>query len=299
VSDLFDLLVPIHMPMEAGFVGPSPRQHFRFNGEVGFSFDKWPASFHESGKHRYLIIRIGKPQREIENLLPGIRGTIAAAAAVLDISIRPSSREVVLTSGASADINNISLFPHGTMPHIEYHDGATNVFLPAEALTEATSIDESRPRAPEQALRVFADVDFEATATSRFILLSTILELLAARQPRDKSALAMMKRWEAEAKEAARPDVAEAVRTIFSESIGSAIARLVREAAIAADCTEEMQDSFEDQARQAYRRRGALLHRAAPVTTDELASLRAVVRLVLVGKTTGTGFSPVGNRQLD
>lgn len=293
---MFDVLIPIQMPTEAGFTGESGRGGRALNGEIAFTFGPWPASFHEMEGKRYIIVRLGFNQDEAIGKLPRLFARLARASAVLDVSIRPVGKDVVvLKSGERANLKNISLFPAGEMPCVEFRDGSYSLQLPISMFSDA--LNEQVPEANETALRLFADVDFEATTASRFVVLSTVIELLAERQTRDAAALELVERWIDEAGSASRQDLAQALASnMRRESIGSAIGRIVRDAGFAAGCDEEINTSFQKQAREANKKRGALLHRGNSVSVEELSALRAVVRLLLVGKIQGTPFTPIGNR---
>jgi hypothetical protein len=293
---MFDILIPIHMPAEAGFAGESDRGNRVFNGEIGFKFGPWAASFHEMQDRRYIIVRLGLDREEASGKLPHLLARIARASALLDVSMRPVDGDlVVLASGQRADLKNISLFPTGEMPYVGFGDGSFFVKLPIGMLSDA--LDETVPDGKETAFKLFADVDFEATTASRFVTLSTIMELLAERGTRDAEAIKLVDRWIAEAGSASRPDLAQAlVSTMRTESIGSAIARVVRDAGLGAGCDEEHVVVLEKRARDANRKRGALLHRGTSISVEELSALRAVVRLLLVGAAEGTPFTPIGNR---
>lgn len=295
---MFDILIPVAIPHQVGFRGPSPRGNIRRNGEVGFEFGKWPASFHStSDGARYFIVRAGVTRDEFESVWPEMFRKIAVGAAVLDLSLRPVSGEVIVSnSGRVADLASINLFPSGEMPSVKFEDDDNfGLVAPPEVLTAAMG-DDRNISAPLEALRIFSDVDFETTSSSRFILLSTILELMADRRERDASALKLIDQWRTEATKLGRHDLAQAVRLMRQESIGSAISRMVQDAAVQNGLAEEQQREFRTLANEAYRKRSALLHQGTAITTEELASLRKVVRLILVGETKGTAFTFIGNR---
>ncbi|WBU61210.1 hypothetical protein [Paracoccus albus] len=94
------------------------------------------------------------------------------------------------------------------------------------ALGEGLSVDDNAG-----AFRLFSDVDFEATPDRKFVLLSTILELLSERKARDNQAQKLLDKWKADAIGAKRQDLAQAVDLMRSQSIGSSIFELVSEAA--------------------------------------------------------------------
>lgn len=293
---MFDALIPIHMPPEAGFAGESGRGGLGFNGEIAFAFGAWAASLHKVQDARYMIVRLGLGQDEATRTVPELIRRIARASAVLDVSIRPAGRDiVVLKSGQRAVLKQISLFPAGEMPYIDLRGGSFSIEMPVEMFSDALMEDGSQ--SDERAVRMFADVDFEATTESRFVVLSTIVELLAERRSRDPVALGLVDRWIEEAISSSREDLAQALTSnMRTESTASAIRHAVGTAAARAGCREEVIVSMQKKARDANRKRGALLHRGTSVSVAELSELRAVVRLLLVGATEGTPFTPIGNR---
>jgi hypothetical protein len=206
----FDILIPVHMPPEAGFSGESGRGGRVFNGEIAFKFGQWAASFHEMRGRRYFIVRLGLDEDGASKTLPALLARIARASVLLDVSIRPVDGElVVLGSGQRADLKNISLFPAGEMPYVGFGDGSFFVKLPISMLSDA--LDEEVSESKETALKLFADVDFEATTASRFVVLSTVVELLAERRARDAAALELVDRWIEEAGSASRQDLVQAL----------------------------------------------------------------------------------------
>ena len=291
----YDLLVPLEMPKQATFnVGPHGRAS-GVNNENSFCFAAWNASIHEFGEIRYIVLRLGLPLVRLRELLPTIFLKIARASVALDVSIRPvSSPLTVLSKGERADLDQLSAIPSGGTAMAQHKSSSFQIGLPVEmlsnALGEDLSVDDNAV-----AFRLFSDVDFEATPDSKFVLLSTILELLSVRKARDEQAQELLDRWKADAMQAKRKDLAQAVDLIRSESIGTSIFELVSEAAKAAGCEEKVTSTFSESARNAYRKRGKLLHAGVSVSKEELSTLRSIVRLVLVGDTKGTPFTPIGN----
>jgi hypothetical protein len=296
-APLFDLLIPVRLPEKTEFHGASWRGPYAFNNEIGFQFGEHEASFHRSNRRHYIIIRLGLPHDAVLALVPEIRARVAQAAVELDLSIRPLAGPIeTLRSGGRADLDCINLVVAGEMPSVIYDDNLYSIGADVSIFSQALA-ETPRPGDFEGALRIFGDVDFEATRESRFILLSTVLELLAVRQARDDGALAIIDTWSADATAKGRGDLVEALRTIKSESIGSSIARLVWDVARDAGCSEAEADEFVRNARKAYGKRGALLHSGKRVTIEDLTTIRTIVRLILTGKLTGTGFTQIGVRQ--
>lgn len=296
-SKLFDLLLPVEMPAEAGFTGKSGREPRVFNGEAAFAFGNYDASFHACGGKRYLLIRLTKPRSAIEAELPELRRRLARASVMLDVSIRTNDSEMLeLASGERADLDFSYAFPAGEMPHVLAGNESVTFQMDVAVLSGALA-QAPGSRDIERAARIFVDVDFEASDDSRYVLLSTILELLAKRQDRDSEALERIAGWTEEAAKADRQDLAEALKLMRAESIGTAIGRLVVESAQRAGCSDEESEALRKQARDAYRGRSALLHGGEPIRPDQLARLRRIVRLVLTGDRLPTFFTQVGNRQ--
>ena len=291
----YDLLVPLEMPKQATFNAGAHSRVPGINNEIAFRFATWNASFHEFGEIRYIVLRLGLPLVRIRELLPTIFLRIARASVTLDVSIRPVSPPLtVLSKGEHADLDQLSAIPSGGTPMVRHKSSSFQVGLSVEllndALSKGLSVDDNAG-----AFRLFSDVDFEATPDSKFVLLSTILELLSARQAGEKPAQKLLNKWRADAMEARRQDLAQAFDLMRSESIGTLIFRLVSKAAKAAGCEEKVAKSFSESARDACRKRGKLLHAGVSVSKDELSALRSIVRLVLVGDTKGTPFTPIGN----
>jgi len=291
----YDLLVPLEMPKQATFNAGRHGRTSGVNNETAFCFDAWNASFHEFGEIRYIVLRLGLPLVRLRQLLPTIFLKIARASVALDVSIRPVSLPLtVLSKGERADLDQLSAIPSGGTPMAQHRSSSFQIGLSVDllsaALGEGLSVDDNAG-----AFRLFSDVDFEATPDSKFVLLSTILELLSERKARDNQAQKLLDKWKADAIGAKRQDLAQAVDLMRSQSIGSSIFELVSEAAKAAGCEEKVAKAFSKSARDAYRKRGKLLHAGVSVSKEELSALRSIVRLVLIGDTKGTPFTPIGN----
>lgn len=293
---LYDLLLPVELPPEANFVGKSGREPHAFNNETGFNFGVYQASFHTCGGKRYVLIRLAKSREAIEVELLDLRRRIARASVSLDLSIRAQEGGLhVLGSGEPADLDFVHIFPAGEMPRVAAGEESLTFQVDVSVLSAALA-KAPPPLDIERAAQMFTDVDFEESSESRYVLLSTILELLAKRQDRDVEALNMIECWSKEAEAAGRADLVQALKGMRAESIGSAISRLVTEAATRAGCNKAEIEQARKQARTAYGKRGALLHGGAPISTTQLSSLRSIVRLVLTGERTPTFFTSIGNR---
>ncbi|MEX2697088.1 hypothetical protein [Rhizobium mongolense] len=300
----YDLLVPLEMPSPAEFWGTSWRAPFVRNGEVGFQFGVWEASYHRFQERPYIVVRTAASKDELAFLACRILRMIGRAAVKLDISIRPVRGPICfLRHGERADLSQLSGIPSEEVPDCSFPSETYSISLPVIHLSHALGFDEEvedgQAHAEEEVYRVFSDVDFEASVTSRFISLSTILELMAERTQRDAEAVDLLSTWEKEAKAKNRHDLAQALNLMRHESIGSAIAKLVENAAVKASLPAEKVARYKTKARDAYRKRSSLLHAGVKVSVEELASLREIVRLILVGDTSGTGFTPIANKEWD
>lgn len=295
----FDLLVPLEIPASVDFVGRSARHPVALNGEIGFSFADWDASFHRLEQRAYLIVRVNCAESDLEARLKTVLHRLSWAAVRLDISMRPIRTQIqMVPSGGHVDLANISAFPAGETPLASVKSGSYSIGMPATELSSALAdVPAGEPFA--EALRVFSDVDFEISLAARFISLSTILELIAVRAERDPEAHDLLKRWINEANTLGRGDLANALDAMRVESIGAAIARMVDAAARSAGCIEEEVVELKKRARAAYRRRSSVLHEGKRVTKAELAALRSVVRLLLIGELRGAAFTPIANKQWD
>jgi hypothetical protein len=143
--------------------------------------------------------------------------------------------------------------------------------------------------------------DFEASANASFVVLMACLEVLAT-SPHPKACVDMVKRWEAEAKEAASTngsneelglsfdELARSVSYFRSRSITGSIRRLVAGSADALG----REDSAElgKKAGKLYGKRGALVHRAENVSLSDVSALRDVVRVVLQAHALGRMTAP-------
>ncbi|MCY1360133.1 hypothetical protein [Ensifer sp. B1-9] len=256
----YDLLVPLDIPASVDFIGRSARHPIALNVEIGFSFAGWDASFHRLEQTAYLIIRVNCGESDLEVRLRTVLHRLSWAAARLDISMRPVQTPIkIVSSGGHVDLAHISAFPAGETPLASVRHDSYSVGLPVTVLSDAVAeVPEEYPFS--EALRVFSDVDFEVSLAARFINLSTIIELIAARAERDPQARDLLKKWIDEANALGRNDLANALDTMRVEPISAAIARMVEEAARTANCSEEEVAELKKRARTAYRRRSSVLH---------------------------------------
>lgn len=142
-------------------------------------------------------------------------------------------------------------------------------------------------------MEVYADIDFEASITSRFVLLATVLELLAERRSRDAAALGLIDKWSNEAKEAGRSDLATAINPMREESITSSIRKLVRSRCEASECGAEQAEAMARTAGSLYGQRSAVVHAAATVSPNDVELFRRIVRHALLGSAEPGSFSRI------
>ena len=255
-DERYDLLIPIELHSVMGFSGVS-RKKTRSNNEIDCIILGWPATYHSVAEHRYLVVRTNCPHSEALVALDDILGVLPFGSIILDAGLRPASRDVVTSPNEDVDLLNISIFPAGGLPHTSSSTGGAWVTVPIEALTDALSKQLPRRRNINRAAEIFADVDFEASTFSRFVLLATVLELISERNERDEAALTMIEQWKQQAKVADRRDLEAALHLMRQHSIGSGIREVVRTACEEAGCTPEEAQAVIKRAVDLYRRRGA------------------------------------------
>jgi hypothetical protein len=225
--------------------------------------------------------------------MDSVLGALAFGSIFLDAGLRPASRDVVTSANEDVDLLNISIFPAGLSPHTSSSSGELRLTVPIETLSEALSKQLPKRRNINRAAEIFADVDFEASTFSRFVLLATVLELISERNERDEAALTMIDRWQGDAKIADRRDLEAALDLMRQQSISSGIREVVRTACGEAGCTSEETQAVIKRAVDLYRRRGAAVHDGSTITGQEVGEFRQIVRLALTGSRKRGVFSGV------
>jgi hypothetical protein len=294
-SGQYDLLIPIELHPTIGFSGDSTKRT-RSNNEIDCAVLDWPATFHVTEEHRYLVVRTNCPHAEASSALSRILAALPISSIILDAGLRPASRDIVTLPHHEVDLSNISIFQAGALPHTSASREGFWVAVPIAAFSEALSRPLPKRRNINRGAEIFADVDFEASTFSRFVLLATVLELISERNERDEAALAMIEQWKVEAKAADRRDLEAALHLMRQNSIGSGIREVMRRACEEAGCTAEEAQAIIKRAGDLYRRRGAAVHDGSAITTEEVSEFRQIVRLALTGSRGRGVFSGIVER---
>ncbi len=170
-------------------------------------------------------------------------------------------------------------------------DGYMKMSVPVLALAQAFEKSVGIPVAYLKAAEVFADVDFEASPTSRLVLLATVLELICERTRRDENALGLIDKWMEDAESSKRDDLATALDLMRQESITSCIRKEVARACNAASLLREETDRMSGRAVTIYRSRSAIVHGGEAASPTDVIELRSIVRFLLTGFLTRGVFS--------
>jgi len=297
-SKYYDVLIPIELHPGLGFTGQSARSggspgtRVSFNNEKALTIWDWEASLHETVDHLYLIVRTRTSEADARATVTRILAGLPSVSVFLDAGVRATSTEPVLATDA-VDLTQLSIFNAGIMPHTSSALSTIGVTVHVEALSAA--FDARLPDRPniDRAAEVYADIDFEASTTSRLVLAATVLELLATKSRRDAAALAIIDRWVLEAKAADRPDLIIALDLIREQSITSSIRELMRAACAEAGLASQEAEQSIRRTIELYRRRGAIVHGGSAATPYEAAEFRAMARLALTGSSARGVFSGV------
>jgi hypothetical protein len=167
---------------------------------------EWDASLHETENHQYLIVRTSASESDARAAVKRILAALGSVSVFLDAGVRAASTEIALAADC-VELTQISIFNAGAMPHTSSNLSTISVRVEVGALSLAfNTLLPNRPNVAGAA-EVYADIDFEASPTSRLVLTATVLELLATRTDRDADALAMIERWMLEAKATDRQDL--------------------------------------------------------------------------------------------
>jgi hypothetical protein len=291
-GEKYDILIPVEMYPGMGFYGKSARP-VSTNGEMAFSLRGWQASFHETPRiGRYIIVRTDCPEAEARAAIEKIVAIMPFVSVILDAGMRVTSNQITV-GGYDAQITGICLFTAGISPHTYGASGSLTVQESIEHLTQAFAQTETVQQDLRRAAEVFADVDFEASTTSRMVLVATALELICSRASRDADALALIEGWQKSARGSGRGDLVTALDLMRQESIASAIKSEVKAACARAKIGTEETDKIAKRTAALYGKRSAVVHRGAAVSAEEVAEFRYYVRFLFTGTLKRGAFSGV------
>ena len=272
----YDILVPVEMVSELGFTGHSGRQAST-NQEKAFSLMRWHATFHDtSAGDRYIIVQTHLPEDDARKTVDKIISALPFVSVSLDASIRAKSRTITVCGGG-VDINSVCIFPSGIGHHPYGMSGKLKTMVSIDALAHAFSEGMNLPESVRKAAEVFSDVDFEASTTSRLVLITTALELLCLRGSRDDEALTLIDAWKVCAKKAKRADLVQALELMRQESISSAIRMKIQEACKNAFIKDDDAKRISKRTVELYRKRSSVVHGGACSATIWMRS--ATIRM--------------------
>jgi len=293
----FDILIPVQIFPNFGFHGSSGRSS-SFNNEIAFTIFGWPASIHETqNKWRYIVVRTNATDPEARQAIQRVIDALPFVSICLDAGIRPVSDEIgVGDYDANIAINTI--FTAGLNPRVYGGEGTTQVQAPAQDLTSAFAKSETLSRDTLKAAEVFADVDFEASRTSRLTLLNTTLELLCPKQSRDKATIALIDAWIDEAQTKGLTGLVNGLKNLKQEPMRAAIEASITSSCDAASLSAEVCDQMIRRTIKLYGLRNSVVHAGHEPKSEEIRDLRRIVRFLLTGQVWLGAFSDIRESDL-
>ena len=240
----------------------------------------------------------GVPSDLAADLLNRVRAIVPWAALRLDFSIRAAGGDLRVADGAVFDGQFATAYPaHLTPAPIKIGSNHRSEEADARlfsALIEGAELEQltsSKPR-PELKLacEMFASVDFEASNNAQFLVLISILEIMAKPAPRPKPCLDIiedaMVRMKSEAETAMQPTLRQALLDMRkgaehwkSESIRSSVRRLAIDAA--RTLADPDPDAVGRSAVRLYDKRSLIVHQGETASQDQARVARQLVREVL------------------
>lgn len=285
----YDLLIPITLAPTAGF--------FNVDDADGQAFDGHPVEIRVDVTGTYIVIK-SLDEHDAPDLLDKVAGYLPWAALQMNLSMVCEEKELRHANPLLADAQFPTLYPTGahlklTRAAVDFQNQEGDTLL-IWLLNEASQIQNLMPanlgRRLKVALEIFASIDFETSANSRFVGLTTILEMLAGPAPLRAECTTIIDatvkeidQAKANATAAADLELAEALNGLRKssqywrrESFRSSIRRLVR----------TVSEAFKDanpqaQAREAvalYDKRSKLVHDGITVSWSDVMALRNIAR---------------------
>lgn len=285
----FTLLMPLQLPSHHGFFEPDTASSQTLLG--------FPAKFKFQRPYTYLEL-CQVPANQLEATLNDVRNALRWAAVRLDMGIltdptalQQSATGVFDGKFATAIPSGIELRPMRVDASHKGEESTTRLIAAIEEGASKTELATSRgKKSLATAAEFFAAADFEITANSQFLMLSTVFEVLADPKPRPticfylvEELIANIKQASAVANNKGDAETSDALQglrdTIVhwkNESISSSIRKLAtRVARLLGDANPEQAGK---RARDLYSRRNGLVHRGESVTWADVREFRELAR---------------------
>jgi hypothetical protein len=287
------LIIPVRLPPEHGFFiskeVPPPQTLFGF-----------PARYRIENGYPYLEIQ-SVPADSLADVLERVRNCLKWAAVRLDMGMDTPQGPLQHAKGEGFDGQSATAYPCDLQPNIIrvkfQHRNEEPVNRLFAALKEGASKTKLASSGAERSLRTAAEfftaTDFEVTENSKYLMLCTVLEVLADPKARPTLCIYLVeelieniKKAQKIAKQEADAETQEDLQGLLAsivhwkkESITSSIRKLARKTA------QTLGDSDAEQrakrASELYTKRNGLVHRGESVTATEVNELRTLVREAL------------------
>lgn len=298
--ELVNLYVPLVMPDHVGFHDKGVPLQTLFGYPIRLEVL-------EGLKHFYAIEFQGVPRVEVDAILQRFRALLPWASMRLDCSMQTSQEALEqkdatspgLTGGSAILFNATAptVYPFSLRPRPMFGEARTHHQQPitklveflqeAEATTTLATPDQARL---DEAFALFATADFEASDTAKFVVLTTILEILAAPPQRPDVCQRLIDGWlrdgtkarddqQDESLKHALTHLLDSARNLKRDSFRGSIRRLVANAV--AQLGKPSPENEGAVAAKLYDDRSKLVHDGIPMSRDRLAELRRLVRYVL------------------
>jgi hypothetical protein len=289
-DELFDIAIPIELRNGVAFEGRA-LGNAGVNNEQAFKIENWAAELHCLEDYQYIVVRTICNEQEAREAVHKVLTMLPAVSVVLDAGIRAATERIVICQ-ERLNLNAISLFSAAGSALAYRTSGQMTISVGIATLSQAFKTTFPPANNCEMACEIFADVDFETSATSKLVLLATVLELLCERAPRDNEGLLLIEKWMEDASAARRKDLVTGLQLMREQSISAAIRDRIMRAAQASGLDKEEEEQLKHRAKELYRRRSAIVHGGQPVSYSEVVELRSIVRFLLIGSRDPGVFSP-------
>jgi hypothetical protein len=285
------LLIPLQLPQQHGFFNPDGTPQATLLG--------FPVGLRLQSPYCYLELR-DVPDARAGETLKQVRNCLKWAAVRLDMGMSTDREPLRQATAAISDGQFATAYPADIEPNPIRVAGSHRGEEPSNRLFAALNegsvtagIAKPTKQSTLLACEFFAATDFEITANAKFLMLSTVLEVLADPKPRPalciylvEELLKKIREAEAIAKRDRDKDAAEALEGLRNsaahyekESITSSVRKLAAKAArVLGDPDPEKAGK---EAAALYGKRSNLVHSGESVTWADVAQLRQVAREAL------------------